>query len=154
MDSFFASLGIGATGMKAQRMRMDIIAANIANAHTTRTPEGGPYKRKDLVFAALPYDEGGQPKSFLDMLIKAGEEEKDPQGVYVATIVEDKGEPKMVYDPDHPDANAEGYVAYPNIDVVKEMVNLLSASRSYEANVTVMNAAKSMALKTLDIGRV
>ena len=90
----------------------------------------------------------------MDMLIKADEKLHDPEGVYVATVVEDKNDPRMVYDPDHPDADAEGYVAYPNIDVVKEMVNLLSASRSYEANVTVMNAAKSMALKTLDIGRV
>ena len=117
-------------------MRLDLIASNIANAHTTRTETGEPYRRKTAVFAAVLAEAG-----------QAGE------GVRVTAIRTDPTEPRLEYDPTHPDANEEGYVAYPNINVVQEMVDLVTAVRSYEANVTVLNAGKNMFLKALEIGR-
>jgi len=138
--------------MRAQRLRMNVISSNLANAYTTRTPEGGPYRRKDVVFAPSPVDDGaGLFEQIFRSIIN---NEKEPEGVKVVDIVEDKRPFKMVYDPGHPDANKDGYVAYPNVDVVEEMINLISASRSFEANVTAFNSAKDMILKTLDIGRV
>ena len=139
---FLSSFRVTASGLSAQRLRMNLISENLANAQTTRTPEGGPFRRRDAIFVARP---------FADVL--SGQMESGTTGVAVDRISMDQGEPRLQYDPSHPDANKEGYVQMPNIDVVTEMVNMMSASRSYEANVSVMNASKAMALKALEIGR-
>jgi len=143
---FFSSLRISASGLEAQTKRMNTISSNIANAETTRTEEGGPYKRKDPIFAAIPDRE-----SFGEIF--QNELDENAQGVQVVEISEDTRKPRLVYNPSHPDANPEGYVAMPNVNTVEEMANMISAQRSYEANVTAMNAAKSMAQKALEIGR-
>lgn len=139
---FLNSFRVSSTGLAAQRLRLNLIAENVANAQTTRTEEGGPYRRKDPVFAARPFD------ILLDREMAAGS-----TGVAVDRIQVDPKPPRMQYDPGHPDANADGYVAMPNVDVVTEMVNMMSASRAYESNVSVLNASKSMALKAMEIGR-
>lgn len=143
---FFSSMRVSATGLDAQTKRMNTISSNIANAETTRSPEGGPYRRKDPLFAAHTDRE-----SFGEVL--QTELDEQVQGVMVEEIVEDQKAPRVVYNPGHPDANADGYVAMPNVNPVEEMANMISAQRSYEANVTAMNAAKAMAQKALDIGR-
>lgn len=125
---------------------MNLISSNLANASTTRTPEGGPYKRKDAVFSAMPA-EGGFNRA-LD-----GATAQQVRKVEIAEIVEDQNPPRLQYDPGHPDANAQGYVAMPNVNVVEEMADMIGATRAYEANVTAVQAAKSMAMKTLEIGR-
>jgi len=140
----FKGLDISTSGLTAQRARLDIISSNLANMHTTRTSEGGPYKRKDIVFEEN--GGGAQGLSFDKVLDSL-------KGVSISEIKEDKTAPNKVYDPGHPDADVEGYVAYPNVSQVGEMINMLSATRSYEANVTVVEAYKSMFLKALDIGR-
>jgi flagellar basal-body rod protein FlgC len=145
---FLNSLDIGASALTAQRLRMDIISQNIANAETTRTENGGPYRRKVVVF-----EERAADGSFSDYLNKSGQEKLTGRGVRVARIVEDPSAFKKVYDPGNPDANAEGYVEMPNVDTITEMVNMISANRAYEANITAMNTTKSMALKTLEIGK-
>jgi flagellar basal-body rod protein FlgC len=141
---FFSSMDISATALAAERTRMNLISSNLANANSTRTAEGGAYRRKDAVFSAT-----APPGSFGAALGKATE----ARGVQVTQIVEDQNPPRLQYEPNHPDADPQGYVAYPNINVVEEMADMIAASRSYEANVTAANAAKSMALKTLDLGR-
>jgi flagellar basal-body rod protein FlgC len=148
--SFWDSLRIGASGLLAQRLRLDVISNNIANAQTTRTEAGGPYRRQDVVFQAE-----GQRKGFLPAFLAARHEALEPQnnGVRVAQIATDPSEGVRVYDPTHPDADDDGFVTYPNVNPVVEMTNMLSATRSYEANLTVIDAAKRMALKALDIGR-
>lgn len=133
----FDALRISASGMTAERLRMDVIAENLANANTTRGANGQPYQRKDV----LLQQSGG--KSFADVL----------GGVEVAGIVADPSPPRRVYDPGHPDADAQGYVSLPNVNSVTEMVDLISSSRGYEANVQAMNAAKTMFSKALDILR-
>lgn len=145
------TLRISASALTAQRLRMDIIASNLANAETTRTAEGGPYQRRRVEFAPVLAQQLGARA-----LPPAGTPplSADPgQGVRVTAIQRDSTAVRAVYDPNHPDANAEGYVLFPDIDVVTEMTDMLSASRSYEASVTVMNATKAMALKALEIGR-
>ncbi len=138
------ALSISAGGLDAQRKRMNVIASNLANASTTKTPEGGPYKRRDVVFESVPVSEFGKVlNSKMD----------GAQGVKVTEIVEDTRPPRMVYDPSHPDANKEGYVAFPNIDVIEEMTNMMATTRSYEANITAVNATKSMSMKALEIGK-
>jgi flagellar basal-body rod protein FlgC len=145
--SFFKSMNISASGLSAQRLRMNILSTNLANANTTRTPEGGPYRRKDAVFSARPANDS----PFQDIL--------DPdwgtqlRKVKVSQIHEDQRAPRMVHDPSHPDANEDGFVEMPNIQVMTEMVNMISATRAFEANTTAMNASKSMAMKALEIGR-
>lgn len=147
--SFWEALRIGASGLTAQRMRLDVISNNIANAQTTRTAAGGPYQRQDIVFSAA------EDNSFRPAFVK--EMNKVDQGTYsgvrVSEIVTDTSEGSRVYDPTHPDADEEGYVLYPNVDPVVEMTNMLSATRSYEANLAVVEAVKRMALKALDIAR-
>lgn len=143
---FFSSMRVSASGLDAQTKRMNSISSNIANAETTRTAEGGPYRRKDPVMAAQTDRE-----SFGEIL--QTELDEHAQGVQVVDVVQDTRPPRMVYNPAHPDANAEGYVAMPNVNTVEEMANMISAQRSYEANVTALNAAKSMAAKALEIGR-
>ena len=143
---FFSSMRVSASGLDAQMKRMNTISSNIANAETTRSPEGGPYKRKDPLMAAQTDRE-----SFGEILQNHLDE--SVQGVQVQEVVEDQRPPRMVYNPGHPDANPEGYVAMPNVNTVEEMANMISAQRSYEANVSSMNAAKAMAQKALEIGR-
>ena len=145
---FFSSLDIGASGLTAQRVRMDTISQNIANVNTTRTEDGTPYRRRDVVF-----EERSDSNSFSSVLSNASNKLYGGQGVRVTKITEDTSDFKKMYDPGHPDADADGYVSMPNIDVVTEMVNMISATRSYEANVTSINATKSMALKALEIGK-
>lgn len=143
---FFSSMNVSSSALSAERTRMNLISSNLANANATRTPEGGPYKRKDAVFAATPLESG-----FNRVLDKAAG--RDVRQVEVMRIVEDQNPPRMQYDPGHPDANPQGYVAMPNVNVVEEMADMINATRSYEANVTAVQAAKSMALKALEIGK-
>ena len=145
---FFSSMRVSASGLEAQTRRMNTISSNIANAETTRTagPGSGPYRKKDPLMAAQTDRE-----SFGEIL--SNELDENIQGVQVQDIIEDSRPPRMVYNPSHPDANPDGYVAMPNVNTVEEMANMISAQRSYEANVTAMNAAKSMAQKALEIGR-
>lgn len=148
--AFLSCFDICASGMSAQRMRMDIAAENIANIDTTRTEAGGPYRRKTVV---LENYGGG---SFSEALRSAAEGKglaSRNVGVRVSGIVEDNREFKRVYDPEHPDADGEGYVDMPNVDLLKETVDSMSATRSYEANVTALNAMKLMAQKALEIGK-
>lgn len=144
---FFSSMDISSSALTAERTRMNMISSNIANANSTRTAEGGPYKRKDVVFASTPASAG----SFSSALQKASQ--KGPMGVEVVQVVEDRNPPRLQYDPSHPDADPQGYVAMPNVNVVEEMADMIAATRTYEANVTAVQAAKSMALKTLEISR-
>lgn len=134
MSSFFSTMQISASGMSAERTRLNIIASNIANAQVTRTRQGGPYRRKEVVFAALL-------------------NEKEVEGVQVAGIFPDRSPFKTVYDPSHPDANAKGYVAMPNVDIAVEMMDMLSATRAYEANLTAFKTTQNMARRALEIGR-
>jgi len=136
---------IPASGLDAQRERLNVIASNLANVDSTRTTEGGPYRRRDVVFSAVPIE--GPFETLLNQSMNA------PKGVDVSQITGDPRPFKSVFQPSHPDADAEGYVLYPNINAMEEMVNMISALRSYEANVTVLNSAKSMAAKALEIGR-
>lgn len=143
--SFLSSIDVSGSGLTAQRLMMDVISNNIANVNTTRTSEGGPYRRQMAVFAAQ------KPKFSLLGLGKGTEQ--IGQGVNVVGIVKDQTPPRLVYNPEHPDANAKGYVAMPEVNIVTEMVDMIAASRAYEANVTAINSSKTMALKALDIGR-
>ena len=144
--NFIDSLRISASGLSSQRTRMNVISSNLANSHTTRTPEGGPYKRRDVVFTSQPLR-----KSFQDMM--SSRINGKLSEVKVTGIINDPRPPVIKYDPQHPDADKNGYVAFPNVDIINEMVNMMSASRSYEANITAVNATKKMAQKALDIGR-
>ncbi len=143
---FFSSMRVSSSGLDAQMKRMNTISSNLANADTTRTEAGGPYKRKDPVFGAIPDREG-----FGEIL--ESELDEDIQGVLVMDVQEDPSGPRMVYNPSHPDADPQGYVAMPNVNPAEEMANMISAQRAYEANVTAMGAAKSMAQKALEIVR-
>ncbi|HEY3375601.1 MAG TPA: flagellar basal body rod protein FlgC [Candidatus Aquicultor sp.] len=140
--SLFSTLRISSSGLTANRLWLDTISSNIANANTTHTAEGGPYRRLDVIMAP-------QGQSFAQAFGNATSSAK--QGVEVVGIAKDSSTPRMVYNPNHPDADANGYVAMPNINIVTEMVNMVSAQRAYEANVTVMSTAKSMAVKSLEI---
>lgn len=145
--SMFDTMEISSSGLSAQRSRMKTISSNIANVNTTRTPGGGPYRRKEVIFAAMPAD-----KTFHEELISL-EKDDGTRHVKVVGVVEDGRPPKMKYDPSHPDANEEGYVELPNIDVVEEVTNMMVAKRSYEANIASINATKNMILRTLEIGK-
>lgn len=148
----FDTFNIAATGLTAQRLRMDLISSNIANATTTRTPEGGPYARKRAIFAPINI----RP-NYKSPLVPDRIEHGTGKGVRVIKIEQDKAPFRLVYDPYHPDAikigPKKGYVEMPNVNVVSEMTDLISASRSYEANVMMINNAKSMYSKALEIGR-
>lgn len=146
--SFFDSMNISATGLTAQRLRMDVISENIANVSTTRTSDGGPYKRKTVLFQEI------QEKDTFSSLFKdATRRVNQGMGVRVSKIATDDSPGILSYDPSHPDADEEGYVRMPNVNIVEEMVNMISASRSYEANVTAIGSTKSMIAKTLELGR-
>jgi flagellar basal-body rod protein FlgC len=148
MMGLFDAINASGSGLTAERLRMDVTAENLANAQTTRGADGQPYRRKEVVLQQ-------RGESFGSMLTSAmgGAGSKGAQGVEVAGIVEDNAPNRLVYDPGHPDANADGYVEMPNVNSVTEMVDLISASRGYEANVTAIQSAKSMFSKTLDILR-
>lgn len=143
---FFSSMEISSSALSAERVRMNLISSNLANANSTRTPEGGPYKRKDTVFSAVPMTE-----SFRSVLGRMGQD--DLKKVQVSQIREDANPPRMQYDPTHPDADAQGYVAFPNINIIEEMADMMTSSRAYEANVNAVQTAKSMAMKALELGR-
>jgi flagellar basal-body rod protein FlgC len=147
MADLLRGMRISSSGMAAQRMRMNTISSNIANINTTQTPEGGPYRRKDVVLEAMP-----EAKSFGDIIMST-DPRSDQQRVQVTDVVSDRRAPLMKYEPDHPDANADGYVAYPNINLMEEMTNMIQATRAYEANVSALQAHKDMALSALEIGR-
>jgi flagellar basal-body rod protein FlgC len=143
---FFTAFDVSASGLSAQRIRMNTVSSNLANAYSTETAEGGPYRRKDVVFSAQPVR-----NSFNEIL--QGQMGGKINQVNVVEIVEDPRPFKTVYDPYHPNADKNGYVSYPNVNVMEEMVNMLSASRSYEANVSAVKTAQEMALKALEIGQ-
>jgi flagellar basal-body rod protein FlgC len=148
----FDAIDISGSALSAERLRMDVTAENLANAQTTRGANGQPYRRKDVVLEQSP--EGGSFGTVLSGAMgAAGGGPSQPSGVRVAGVVKDTTPNRMVYDPGHPDANAQGYVAMPNVDPVTEMVDLITASRAYESNVTAMQAAKTMFTKTLDLLR-
>lgn len=166
MSGVFTGLNISATGLRAQRVRQNVIASNLANAETTRTPDGGPYRKQSVVLEA-------DPREFDQFYIKeqdkiAGRrtqeghmripyprfplaQEEIGSGVRVVEIAQDQRAPRMVFNPDHPDANEQGYVAMPNVNVVEEMVDMIAATRAYEANATAFNATKSMLMKALEL---
>ncbi len=145
----FTSFDINASGLTAQRYRMDTIAENVANANTTRTSDGGPYVRKIVTF-----EEKGKQTPFSRVLDGAMDGGYSGKGVKVSGVYEDKvTEMNMVYDPSHPDADENGYVTYPNVNIITEMTNLIDATRMYEANATAFTATKQMALKGLEIGQ-
>jgi len=140
--SLFSSMAVSASGMAAQRTRAEVITENIANAETTRTPDGGPYRRKDVVF-----ESNGGETSFASALSDA----MVPGGVSVSAIRVDEAAPEQRYQPGHPDAGPDGYVAYPRINPAEEMVDLMSASRGYQANIASMTAAKDMIQHSIDL---
>jgi flagellar basal-body rod protein FlgC len=139
---FFTSFKISGSGLAAQRAKMDVITSNLANANTTKTPEGGPYKRKIITFSAEPIKDKFNTK-LKDAL----------NAVKVREVVESKEAMRTIYDPAHPDADKNGFVVMPNVNAVLEMTEMITAARSYEACVTAFDAAKNMAVKTLDIGK-
>jgi flagellar basal-body rod protein FlgC len=146
--SLFGGLEISASGLTAERLRMDVTAENLANAQTTRGADGQPYRRKEVLLQEAPGSFGAS----LSKAMRGGTASQGG-GVQVAGVVQDSSPLKRVYDPGHPDADAQGYVSMPNVDTVTEMVDLISASRAYEANVTAMNAAKQMFSRTLELLR-
>ena len=145
---FLSSLNISGSGLTAQKLRMDVISQNIANAGVTRTENGTPYRRKMVVLSSINGD------SFRDVLDRTnGTNAVKTGGVQVRSIVEDQSALVPVYNPNHPDADEEGYVMLPNVNTAQEMIDMMSASRAYEANITTFNATKAMILKALEIGR-
>lgn len=144
MADIFTTMKISASAMAAQRTRLNVISANVANVETTRTPEGGPYRRQEVVFSTSQEGFAGNLERALRDSVR---------GVEVAEIRASAEPPRVIYDPGHPDADGEGMVAMPNVDILEEMVDMMTAAKAYEANVTVIKSAKRMALKALDIGR-
>jgi flagellar basal-body rod protein FlgC len=134
---FFTEMEVSASGLSAQRTRMNVAASNLANAETTQAAGGGPYKRRDVVLATADLEA----------------DDANVKGVKVSQIQQDTSPPRLEYDPGHPQANAQGYVAYPNINPVEEMVDMITASRAYEAGITTMSSAVNMAEKALSIGK-
>lgn len=147
MSNFFDSFNISATGLTAERLRMDIISRNIANVNTTRTASGSPYRRQIPIFQEM------ESTPFAEIFDRVTGQNTSKEGVEVVQIAEDQSPFNKEYNPSHPDADKDGYVLLPNVEVVSEMINLISANRAYDANVTIMNGAKSMALKAMEIGR-
>jgi len=144
--SLFNSLSVSASGMTAQRQRAEVLVENIANADTTRTANGGPYKRQDVVFEATPV---GQPFSS----VLQAQMDNQPQGVAISQMVVDQSEPDRRYLPGHPDADKDGYVLFPKMNPAEDMVDLMGASRSYQANVSAISAVKEMINRSMDLFR-
>jgi len=140
--SLITAMDINASGLTAQRRRVELSSANLANSQTTRTEEGGPYRRKDVVFETASFQDS------LGTAMSGGVE-----GVHVTEVVEDQTPFDRRYEPGHPDADKDGYVSYPNVNVMAEMANLVSASKSYEANISAIGIVKAMIARTLEIGR-
>lgn len=148
--SIFSAMNISASGMTAQQIRSDIISENIANVDTTRTKDGKAYVRKNVYFV----EKNDTNVANFSKVLRAARQNVAGQGVKVTRITQDKSSAmKMVYDPSHPDADENGYVTYPNVNVVTEMTDLIDATRSYEANVTAFNATKAMLSKGLEVGK-
>ena len=147
MGELYSAMDVSASVLTAQRKRLEILVRNIANAQTTRTAEGGPYRRKDVVFVTRPM------RSFGEFLLEVGEGMDVLEGVEIDRVVTDTSPPLMRYEPGHPDANEEGYVAYPNINPLEEMANLLSATRSFEANVRAFEAIKELVRRSIELGK-
>lgn len=150
--SMFGGIDASASGLTAERLRMDVISNNIANANTTRTAEGGPYRRRYVVFEPRE-DNATSFAGLLAATANSKKKKKAGEGVRAVRIEDDDKPGPLVYDPGHPDANAQGYVARPNVNIVNEMVDMITASRAYEANTTAISSSKSMVLKALDIGK-
>jgi len=155
---FFDGYNVATSGMSAQRTRINVVSENIANAQTTHTTEGGPYKKKNVIFEDVLLQAQNQDNIDFTKFVNSKDGSSDGiinqallTGVNVQTIVDSKDKPIMKYEPNHPDANKDGYVAYPNINPVIEMVDLIEAMRSYEANVSSFQTQKTMDTKTLDI---
>ena len=146
--SIFNSINVSASGLTAQRLRMDVVTKNIANVNTTKTPDGTPYRRQVVEFKTK---DGS--RSFSDYLKQTTKGSVNSTGVEVSSIKNDSSPYKKVYEPGHPDADESGYVSMPNVDIATEMANMISSTRAYEANVTALNGTKSMALKALEIGK-
>ena len=140
------SLKISSSALSANKKRMSAISSNIANAETTRTAEGGPYRKKEVVFGSEPVRE-----NFSEIL--EGTMDENAQMVFATEVISTNRPPLLKYEPNHPDANSEGYVAYPNINTMEEMANMIQTTRAYESNISAMNASKRMAKKALEIGR-
>ena len=145
VDRMFAVVG---SALDAQRQRLNVIAGNLANAESTRSPDGGPYIRRDVVFKSVSTD-----SSFHSVFNSAFSGSTEPSGVQIVDIIQDSRPLRTVYDPGHPDANEKGYLQLPNVNPVEEMVNLISATKAYEANIAVMETAKTMTLRALEMGR-
>ena len=145
--SLFSTLSISASGMSAQRTRAELLVENLANAETTRTPEGGPYHRKDVVFQSQSNGSGSFASMFQSSM------DPGPVGVGVSDVIVDQSAPDQRYMPGHPDAGPDGYVAFPRVNAAEEMVNLMGASRGYQANVASMSAIKDMIQKSIDLLR-
>ncbi len=144
------SLAVSVSGLDVQRRRLNVIASNLANAQSTKTPGGGPYKRRDVVFRSAPVGNAFQ-RAFRQVAM--GPTAHALEGVAVAKVVEDHKPGQLIYDPHHPDADPKGFVRLPNVNVMEEMVNMIGASRAYEANVQAINATRAMWNKALEIGR-
>jgi len=145
--SYMSAMEIIASGLAASRMRMNLVSSNLTNANTTRTAEGGPYKRRDPIYQSTPLAD----HSFKDVL--RDQLESSYRGVAVTGIVEDNRPPRTIFDPSHPDADKDGIVRLPNVNIVEEMVDMIMASRAYEAGISAMQSVKAMANKALAIGR-
>ena len=145
IDRLFDVVG---SALDSQRQRLNIIAGNLANAESTRSPDGGPYVRRDVVFQTTSTD---QP--FHSVFSQAFGNPAEPAGVRVTDVIEDQRPLRVVYEPSHPDADEKGYVHLPNVNPVEEMVNLISATKAYEANLAVLETGKTMALRALEMGR-
>lgn len=148
----FSAFQISGSALTAEKLRLDVIAGNLANMHTTRTLAGGPYRRRSVAFAehlAAWRNRGAAPFT----PSRGAAAAFSGRGVRVDRIYADRSEPQLIFDPDHPDAGEDGYVRYPNVELVKEMTDMITALRSYEANTTAVNTAKSLYLKSLEIGR-
>jgi len=144
----FKIFSISGSGMAAQKSRMSVVAGNLANSESTRTVDGGPYRRRDVIFQAAP-----PAGEFADELNDIAADQERAQGVEVVGVKQSNRPPRRIFDPSHPDANGEGYVAMPDINSIEEMVDMLSAVRSYEANLSAFNSTKALIRKILDMGR-
>ena len=142
--NFFTAMEVISSGLTAERVRMNITASNLANAETTRTEAGGPYKRRDPIFESKNLDDRRGFQSDLEQALL---------GVEVAEVVEDTKEPRLLFDPSHPDSNGDGYVELPNVNMIEEMVNMMMAARSYEAGVSAMRSVTEMAQRALSVGK-
>jgi flagellar basal-body rod protein FlgC len=151
--NLLTAINICSTGLSAERTRLNIASMNLANAHVTRTLDGGPYRARSVVFAAVPYEDPEAPSSSTPFAESLADEVQALQTVQVSEIVEDPNPFREIHDPSHPDADERGIVRLPNVNVMEQMMDIMTAARAYEANTTAISTAKSMALKALDIGR-